>query len=323
MSKPKILAVAGPTASGKSALAVTLAEKLCGEIISCDSMQIYRRMDIGTAKPTAAEQSTVPHRMIDIVDPEIDFSCADYVKMAADEVESVLASGRVPVFCGGTGLYLDAFLRGSDFAETRVDNELREELRLFAEREGNEALHRELRKIDPESADEIHPNNVKRVIRAIEIYRTGGKTKSELDRLSKTYESKYDALVIALRYNDRALLYDRIDKRVDRMVADGLLEETRTLYDEGIFEKNSTASQAIGYKEMLGYIRGEATLGEATELLKGATRRYAKRQMTWFSSKDYVRWIDADRDGKMRPYGDIEADARKLLRTHGFCVTEV
>ena len=318
MTKPKILAVAGPTASGKSALAVTLAQMYGGEIISCDSMQIYRRMDIGTAKPTAEECARVPHRMIDIVEPECDFSCADYVKMAADEVCGVLGRGRIPVFCGGTGLYLDAFLRGSDFGETRVDNALREELRQFALREGNEALHRELWKIDPESAAEIHPNNVKRVIRAIEIYRTGGKTKSELDRLSKTYESQYDALVIALKYNDRGLLYDRIDKRVDQMIEMGLVEETRALLKEGIFEKNSTASQAIGYKEMLGYIRGEATLGEATELLKGATRRYAKRQMTWFSSKDYVKWIDADCDGQMRDYGEIVNDACSLMKEHGF-----
>ena len=318
MTKPKILAVAGPTASGKSALAVTLAQMYGGEIISCDSMQIYRRMDIGTAKPTAQECASVPHRMIDIVEPECDFSCADYVKMAADEVCGVLGSGRIPVFCGGTGLYLDAFLRGSDFGETRVDNALREELREFALREGNEALHRELWKIDPESAAEIHPNNVKRVIRAIEIYRTGGKTKSELDRLSKTYESQYDALVIALKYNDRGLLYDRIDKRVDQMIEMGLVEETRALLQEGIFDKNSTASQAIGYKEMLGYIRGEATLVEATELLKGATRRYAKRQMTWFSSKDYVKWIDADCNGQMRDYGEIVNDACSLMKEHGF-----
>ena len=317
MTKPKILAIAGPTASGKSALAVTLAEMLGGEIISCDSMQIYRRMDIGTAKPTAEETSRVPHRMVDVVEPECDFSCADYVKMAKDEVSDVLGGGRIPVFCGGTGLYLDAFLRGSDFAETRVDNALREELRAFAEREGNEALHEQLRKIDPESAEEIHPNNVKRVIRAIEIYRTGGKTKSELDRLSKECKSEYDALVIALRYNDRALLYERIDQRVDKMLEDGLIEETRALLDEGIFEKNSTASQAIGYKEMLGFIKGEATLAEATELLKGATRRYAKRQMTWFSSKDYVKWIDADCDGAMRPYRDIVEDACRLIREHG------
>ncbi len=317
MTKPKILAIAGPTASGKSALAVTLAEMFDGEIISCDSMQIYRRMDIGTAKPTKEETSRVIHRMIDVVEPDSDFSCADYVRMAKCEVREVLGGGRLPVFCGGTGLYLDAFLRGSDFAETRVDNALREELREFAEREGNEALHAELCKIDPESAAEIHPNNVKRVIRAIEIYRTGGKTKSELDRLSKSCASEYDALVIALRYNDRALLYDRIDTRVDTMLREGLVEETRSLFDEGIFEKNSTASQAIGYKEMLGYIGGEATLAEATELLKGATRRYAKRQMTWFSSKNYVKWIDADKDGVMRPYREIVDDACRLIREHG------
>ena len=317
MTKPKILAVAGPTASGKSALAVTLAHRFDGEIISCDSMQIYRRMDIGTAKPTADEIALVPHRMVDIVEPESDFSCADYVRMAVIEVDDVIGMGRLPVFCGGTGLYLDAFLRGSDFAETRVDEKLREELREFAEREGNEALHRELQKIDPESAADIHPNNVKRVIRAIEIYRTGGVTKSEIDRLSKTYESKYDALVIALRYNDRALLYDRIDKRVDQMISDGLLEETRSLFLEGIFEKNTTASQAIGYKEMLGYIKGEMSLSEASEQLKGATRRYAKRQMTWFSSKDYVKWIDADRYGVMRGFDEIVNDALELMRAHG------
>ena len=318
MTKPKILAVAGPTASGKSALAVRLATLFSGEIISCDSMQIYRRMDIGTAKPTEAECRLVPHRMIDVVSPEEDFSCADYVKMAAGEVEEVLKNGRLPVFCGGTGLYLDAFLRGSDFAETCIDNELREELRVFAEQNGNEALHKELQKIDPESAAEIHPNNVKRVIRAIEIYRTSGKTKSEIDRLSQECESLYDALVIALRYNDRALLYRRIDERVDAMIAEGLLAETEMLYKEGIFERNSTAAQAIGYKEMLGYIKGEATLAEATELLKGATRRYAKRQMTWFSSKSYVKWIDADCDGKMREFDRIVEDASLLMRDNGF-----
>ena len=256
--------------------------------------------------------------MIDIVEPDVDFSCADYVRMAADEVGDIIKCGKLPVFCGGTGLYLDAFLRGSDFADTSIDEALRSELREFAEREGNEALHAELQKIDPESAAQIHPNNVKRVIRAIEIYRTGGKTKSEIDRLSQQSESEYDALVIALRYNDRALLYKRIDDRVDAMIEDGLVEETRRLYDEGIFEINSTASQAIGYKEMLGYIKGECSLDAATELLKGATRRYAKRQMTWFSSKSYVRWIDADRDGCMRSFDEIVSDACAIMRENGF-----
>ncbi len=317
MQKPKIMAVAGSTASGKSALAVSLCEKLCGELICCDSMHIYKRMDIGTAKPTADEKERVRHRMVDVVEPENDFSCADYVKLAKIEVADVIAGGRLPVFCGGTGLYLDAFLRGSEFSETKVDTSLRRELEALAEREGNEALHAKLREIDSESADAIHPNNVKRVIRAIEIYRTGGITKSELDRRSQECESEYDALVIALKYNDRALLYDRIDKRVDMMIADGLVEETRMLCDEGIFEKNTTASQAIGYKEMLGFIKGEMSLAEATELLKGATRRYAKRQMTWFSQKSYVRWIDADRDGRMRDFEEILEDALALAKEHG------
>ena len=318
MQKKKIMAVAGPTASGKSALALRLAELFGGEIISCDSMQIYRRMNIGTAKPTEEELSRVKHRMIDIAEPDEDFSCADYVKIAAAETEAALVGGALPIFCGGTGLYLDAFLRGSDFGETQIDNELRRELELFARENGNEALHDMLREIDPESADAIHPNNVKRVIRAIEIYRTGGVTKSELDRRSLEYESEYDALVIALRYNDREILYNRIDSRVDAMISEGLLAETEELLKAGIFEKNTTASQAIGYKEMLGYIKGETSLEDAVNTLKTATRRYAKRQMTWFSSKNYVRWIDADRDGKMRPFEDILADACELVREFGF-----
>ena len=313
MSKPKLLAIAGPTASGKSALAVRLAKELDGEIISCDSMQIYRRMDVGTAKPTSEEQALVRHKMIDIVDPDEDFSCADYVKYAKEEIENTIARGKLPIVCGGTGLYLDALLRGSDFGETKIDEALRRELEAFAAREGNEALHKRLTEIDAESAAEIHPNNVKRVIRAIEIFETGGVKKSELDRRSRLVPSPYDALVIALRYTDREILYGRIDKRVDVMLKDGLLAETEMLLGEGIFEKNTTASQAIGYKEMLGYLSGEMTLLEATEQLKTATRRYAKRQMTWFSSKDYVSWIDADLDGDIRPFEEITNEALTLV----------
>ncbi len=313
MTKPRILAIAGPTASGKSALAVRLAKELCGEIISCDSMQIYRRMDVGTAKPTAEEMFEVPHKMIDIAEPDEPFSCADYVKIAKEEIAATLEAGKLPIVCGGTGLYLDALLRGSDFGETQVDEKLRRDLEEFAKDNGNEALHRRLAEIDPESAAEIHPNNVKRVIRAIEIFMTGGITKSELDRRSKLFESPYEALVIALRYNNRDILYERIDKRVDVMIEDGLLDETRRLLLEGIFEKNTTASQAIGYKEMLGYLSGDISLEEATEQLKTATRRYAKRQMTWFSGKSYVVWIDADRDGKIRPFDEIVEEALTLI----------
>jgi len=315
--KPKIVAIVGPTASGKSALALRLAERLGGEIISCDSMQIYRKMNIGTAKPTAEEMARIPHRLIDVVEPECDFSCADYIRLADVAVRETLARGALPIFCGGTGLYLDAFLRGSDFESTEVDLSLRSELEEFAKSEGNEALHKMLSEIDPESAEAIHPNNVKRVIRAIEIYRTSGKTKSELDRLSLEAESAYDATVIGLRYNDRELLLDRINKRVDIMLADGLLEETRELYDSGVFEKNTTATQAIGYKEMLGYIRGEMSLCEAVESLKLATRKYAKRQMTWFSARKYVRWVDADRDGAVRGADEILSDALAILDERG------
>ena len=322
MQKKKIMAVAGPTASGKSALALRLAELFGGEIISCDSMQIYRRMNIGTAKPTAEELSRVRHRMIDIAEPDEDFSCADYVKLAAEETQAALDGGALPIFCGGTGLYLDAFLRGSDFGETQIDIELRRELEDYAREKGNEALHAMLREIDPDSADAIHPNNVKRVIRAIEIYRTGGVTKSELDRRSLECESEYDALVLALRYNDREILYNRIDSRVDAMISEGLLGETEALWREGIFDKNTTASQAIGYKEMLGYIKGEMSLEDAVSTLKTATRRYAKRQMTWFSSKSYVKWIDADRDGKMRSFEDILADACAAMREFGIDIKE-
>jgi len=313
MTKPRILAIAGPTASGKSSLAVRLAKELCGEIISCDSMQIYRRMNVGTAKPTLEEQAAVRHRMIDVAEPDEPFSCADYVKAAKREISETLEAGKLPIVCGGTGLYLDALLRGSDFGETQVDGNLRCELENFAKENGNEALHKKLAEIDAESAAQIHPNNVKRVIRAIEIFMTGGDKKSELDRRSKLGESPYDATVIALRYNNRDILYERIDKRVDIMLGDGLLDETRELLLGGIFEKNTTASQAIGYKEMLGYLSGEVSLEEATEQLKTATRRYAKRQMTWFSGKDYVVWIDADVDGKLRPFEEIVKEALEIF----------
>lgn len=317
--KKKIAAVVGATASGKSALALALAKDFSGEIISCDSMQIYRGMDIGTAKPTKEELLSVSHKMIDIADPDENFSCADYVKMARTEVDETLERGALPIFCGGTGLYLDSFLRGSDFAQTQIDTELRRSLEEFAEVNGNDALHDMLRTIDPESADAIHKNNVKRVIRAIEIYKTSGRTKSELDRLSLEEESEYDALVIGLRYKNRDVLYDRIEKRVDIMLRDGLLSETRALYESGVFEKNTTATQAIGYKEMLAYIRGEMSLEEATETLKMATRRYAKRQMTWFESKKYVKWIEVCDDDGVKTFEEIVNCAKGIFYDFGFC----
>lgn len=314
--KIRILAVAGATASGKSALSLELAELFGGEIVSCDSMQVYRRMDIGTAKPTFEERARVPHHMIDIAEPTECYSCAEYVREAAEVIEEISARGRLPIVCGGTGLYLDALLRGSDFSEDSTpDESLRRELFEFVEKNGKEALFEELLRIDPESAETIHPNNVKRVIRAIEIYRTSGVKKSELDRRSLEVPSKYDATVIALRYNDRDILRQRIDRRVDEMIDMGLEAETRSLMDEGVFELNTTAAQAIGYKEFLGYFRGESTFSECADLLKTATRKYSKRQMTWFGGRKYVEWIDADADGRQKSFKEIVNCAKELFWT--------
>ena len=282
--KPKILAVVGPTASGKSALAVSLAARLNGEIVSCDSMQIYRGMDIGTAKPDEAEQGGIPHHMLDIVSPEESFSCADYGRMARDEADDILRRGALPVFCGGTGLYLDAVLR-SGFAPD-VPPRIREELR---KREPGE-LYRELCEVDPVSADAIHPNNVKRVVRALEIYHGTGKTKSEWDRLSALAEQPYDALLIGLDYRSRETLYERIDRRVDDMLQRGLCEEVKRLD----LLRDSTAAQAIGYKELYGWLDGQCGMEEAVSTLKQNTRNYAKRQLTWFRRNPDIHWLYPD-----------------------------
>ena len=302
--KIKILAVVGPTASGKTAVSVELARRLGGEVVSCDSMQVYRRMNIGTAKPTKEEMCGIVHHLIDAVEPDASFSCADYVTMAGEAVKEIAARGKLPILCGGTGLYLDRFLCG-EMEETHADEDLRASLFQYAEENGIEALHERLRSVDPESAETIHPNNVKRVVRALEIYEQTGIPKSEFDRRSQTGESPYDALVIGLFYPRREVLYERINRRVDIMIEDGLLEETKQLLDAGVFDVNLTASQAIGYKELLGYLRGEETLQEATENLKTATRRYAKRQLTWFGAKPYVVWVDMEKEGTLRSLDDI------------------
>ena len=308
--KIKVLAVVGPTASGKSALAIELAKRFDGEIICCDSMQIYKQMNIGTAKPNEDEIAEVPHHLFDFADPMQSFSCADYIPLARRVVDDIVSRGKLPVFCGGTGLYLDRFLSGAEFESTDVDDDFRREMNAFAAEHGNEALHDKLREVDPVSADEIHPNNVKRVIRALEIYKTSGKTKSELDRASKSFESNYEAVQIGLKYENREVLYDRINLRVDKMMQAGLLEETRELLESGIFEHNATAAQAIGYKELLSYFAGDKALIDAVEDLKMATRRYAKRQMTWFSSHGNVHWIEAD--GKT--LAELADEAEKIIK---------
>ena len=309
----KIYAVVGPTASGKSALALELARRHGGEIISCDSMQIYKTMDIGTAKPTPEELQLVPHHMIDVVEPTDSFSCADYVEMADAIVRDVVSRGKIPIFCGGTGLYLDSLLRGKNFDEGLTDDALRARLLEYAERHGAHALHERLEAVDPESAAAIHENNVKRVARAIEIYELSGIPKSEIDRRSREVAPRFEISAIGLNYSNRDELYRRIDARVDIMMAEGLEAETRALYEAGVFEVNSTAAQAIGYKELMGYVKGEEDLCTAVERLKMATRRYAKRQITWFSSKDYVTPLDVCGEDGTKTFEEIVNIAESLF----------
>ena len=302
--KVRLLAIVGATASGKSAVAVELAKKLDGEIVSCDSMQVYRGMNVGTAKPTAEEMGGIAHHLIDVADADENFNCADYVTLAQKAIEDICSRGKLPILCGGTGLYLDSLLRGG-FEETQSDPALRQGLFDYAAAHGNHALHERLREVDPESADAIHENNVKRVVRALEIYESTGMTKTEADRRTREIDPPYDATVIGLNYPEREILYGRIDRRVDEMLANGLLEETRGLYEAGVFEQNATAAQAIGYKELLGVLEGTDTLEGAVEALKRATRRYAKRQITWFSAKPYVKWIDMTEQGEPLPLAAI------------------
>ncbi len=311
--KIKLYAIVGPTASGKSALALELAERHGGEIISCDSMQVYKKMNIGTAKPTTEEMARVRHHMIDIAEPDEPFSSEDYVRLASAAVEDCAARGKLPIVCGGTGLYLDALLRGGNAAPAADTSELRRELTERAEREGIFTLYDELLRLDPASALSIHPNNVKRVIRALEIYMSCGVPKSELDALSKEAERKYDISAVYLAYTDRQILYNRIERRVDEMLEMGLLAETQDLLDDGAFEANQTAAQAIGYKELIGYLQGNETLEAAVERLKTATRRYAKRQITWFSAKDYIITLNIDKDGKIKTFEEIVKNAEKLF----------
>lgn len=310
---PKSLCIVGSTASGKSALALSAAQKYGGEIISVDSMQVYRTMDIGTAKPTAAEMQAVKHHMIDVCDPHDSFSSAEYAEMALKCVEDISKRGKLPIFCGGTGLYLESVMRGCAPHETSADENVRRELLEYAKENGNAALHKRLSEVDAQSAQAIHENNVKRVARALEVYLVSGKTKSEWDRESREAPSEIEPFCVCLAYHDRSVLYSRIDKRVDEMIAGGLVDETRRLYENGVFEKNSTAAGAIGYKELLGAIKGTVSLEEAAEMLKMATRRYAKRQITWFNAKPYVNFLYCDsEDGVMRPYDDIFAELCRM-----------
>ncbi len=310
----KILAIVGATASGKSGLGMELCERLSGELVSCDSMQIYKKMNIGTAKATSEDMKRIPHHLIDVAEPHEKYSCAQYVSDAMKAVEDIIERGKLPILCGGTGLYLDCFLRGGLCEDNCVDNDFRNELLKIANEPcGKEKLHRMLSEVDPESASKIHQNNVKRVIRALEIFHMTGIKKSESDKTKSEYVLPYKTVVIGIKYENREHLYKKIDSRVDAMLEAGLLDEVRQLYNDGLLESGSTAAQAIGYKELLGYIKGEMSYESAVEKLKCATRKYAKRQMTWFLSKNYIHWIELDKNGVDRKHEDIIKEALEIF----------
>lgn len=280
MNKIPLVVIAGPTASGKTRLAIDVAKQFNGEIVSADSMQIYKYMNIGTAKPTAAERAECTHHLIDFVEPDAEFSVADYTALAHKVIADITSRGRLAVMCGGTGLYIDSVVNDVPFGEQDTDYEMRKELNDLAEREGGERLLEILAEFDPVSAQRLHPNNLRRIIRAIEFYRTTGVPISEHQEMTKRIESRYEPVMFCINHT-RDILYERINIRVDMMLEEGLADEVKSLMDMG-YTKNMNSMKGIGYKEMMTYLNGECTLDEAVEAVKQGTRRYAKRQLTWF-----------------------------------------
>ena len=289
----KVIVITGPTATGKTALGIMLGKQMCGEIVSADSMQVYKHMDIGTAKPTIEERQGIPHHMIDVVMPFEEYSVSRYVEAAVPVVNDIISRGRVPIIVGGTGLYIESLIAGRLFApEDKA--QLREELSEEYDKIGGEQMLNELRKFDPESAATLHPNDKKRVIRAVEIYRLTGHTMSEHNEESRAVPPRYDAFRIALDYSDREHLYDRINRRVDDMLEQGFFAEAKILLKMGL-TKRHTAMQAIGYKEMMETALGEMWMDDGVESIKKRSRQYAKRQLTWLRRREDVRWISWDK----------------------------
>ena len=307
-----LIAVVGPTASGKTALAIALAKELGGEIVSADSMQIYRGMDIATAKPTPEEMAEVPHHLIGFWPPEKPFSVAQYAILAREKIDDILRRGRVPVLCGGTGLYIKAIVDHIQYEEeTGEDAALRERLRRQAQDEGNLAVWRQLQAMDPQTAERIHPNNLGRVIRAIEVMQVSGRSIREQEERSRQAPCPYHVLQIGLRYRNRENLYERIGRRVDAMAEAGLPEEARAVRQQGL---TATAAQAIGYKELYDWMDGTLPLEEALENLKRSTRRYAKRQLTWFGADARIRWIEPD---ALQAGETVTEQAMKIIENDG------
>ena len=308
MDKIPLLVIVGPTASGKTALAVECALEFGGEVVSADSMQIYKGMSIATAKPTADEMKGVKHRLIDFVDVTDNYSVADYVKDANEAIDAIVGEGKLPILCGGTGLYVDSLVNNIRFSQEETDSELRGSLEEKMEKIGAEAMLEELAQFDPETAERLHANNKKRIIRAFEVYMSTGKTFSEMQVLSREEPSRFNPVFIGIGFEDRQKLYDRIDRRVDIMLENGLVGEAREYYD---LPEKTTSSQAIGYKELKPYFEGEITLEQAVDNLKLATRHYAKRQLTWFRRNKNIRWFNFDTYTDFRLFSD---DVKEYVR---------
>lgn len=306
-----IICIAGPTASGKTALAVALAKDVNGEIVSCDSMQIYKRMNIGTAKPTEDEMDGIPHHMLSIVEPDEDFSVSRYCEMATPIVEDILSRGKTAIIAGGTGLYMDALIRGNSFAPYPSTGR-RQELEALAENSGIEAVLDQLKQVDPESAERLHPSDKKRIIRAMEVYLETGQTITEHNRKTQEIPDRFSPVWFALEDEVRADLYGRIDRRVLTMLEQGLITEIQELLSSGIPEK-ATSMQAIGYKEFVDALQGRCSMEEATALVQQASRHYAKRQLTWFRRNPAIHWL-------RRKSGDTTKEilslARQILRDY-------
>lgn len=287
--KKRLLIVAGPTAVGKTSTAISLAKKLNGEIVSADSMQIYRHMDIGTAKPSLDEREGIPHHLMDLVNPDEEFSVAQFQKLAKDIINNLTNQGKLPIIAGGTGLYINSLIYNMDFTQSVANWKLREELEEKARTIGNEYIHEKLREVDPEAADRIHPNNIKRVIRAIEVYYETGQKIGDFNRdisLNNDYEFYFAGLT-----RDREELYNRINIRVNIMLEEGLIDEVRNLLSMG-YGKDLISFKGLGYKEIIGYLEGDYSLDEAIRILKRDTRRYAKRQLTWFRRYRHINWYN-------------------------------
>lgn len=289
--KIPLVVLAGPTASGKTAAGIYLAQQLNGEVISADSMQIYRHLTVGTAKPTEQEMQGVPHHLIDFLEPSESFSVADYVNLAKEKIAQITAAGKLPILVGGTGLYISSLVDNINFSDEEGNTALREEYREFADKNGVLALWERLSEVDPEAAEKIHPNNVGRVARALEVYHTTGIPISQHQKESRLQPSPYRVCMMAINFHDRQKLYDRINLRVTKMLEEGLEQEARWLLQNGY---GATSFQAIGYKEMVSYLEGKETLEEACDRIRQESRRYAKRQLTWFRRDKRYRWFYAE-----------------------------